>query len=126
MGAWSYQRLLEKSDLVVVASPVTVEDTQERLGLPGLESQRVIGVETKLQVAAVFKGDKEIKSIVLHHYRADGPSVPNGPNLVAFDPSKKRAFLIFLVREQDGRYAPASGQIDPAMFAVHALEGPLD
>jgi hypothetical protein len=128
MGSWSYQQLLDKSDLVVVATPTVTNDTQEERDLPGYTAIRAIGVETQFKVSVVLKGDKVIKDFVLHHYRAPQPgeSYPNGPNLLSFNPSKKRSFLIFLIREADGRYAPTCGQTDPGYFAVHALEGNLE
>ena len=125
MGSWSYQQLLDKSDLVVIATPTATSDTKEQMNLPGYLAMRAIGVETKFRVSTVLKGDKALKDFVLHHYRAPKPDeiYDNGPHLLSFDPSKKRSFLVFLVRESDGRYAPTSGQTDPAYFAVHALEG---
>lgn len=128
MRHWSYQELLDKSDLVVIAAPTVSADTKEQIDLPGYTAMRAIGVETQFKVSAVLKGDKALKNLVLHHYRAPKPDVSylNGPNLVSFDTSKKRSFLIFLVREADGRYAPTSGQTDPAHFAVHAIEGNLE
>lgn len=119
----SYQELLDKSDLVVIATPTSTNDTKERIGLPGLVAQPVVGVETKFEVSAVFKGDKALKDLVLHHYRADAITVSNGPNLVSFDPEKKRTFLLFLVRETDGRYAPAFGQLDPGFCGINVLGG---
>jgi hypothetical protein len=132
---WSYQQLLDKSDLVVIATPTATGDTKEHIALPGFEAQRVIGVETRFAVSAVLKGDKAIKDLVLHHYRSDVketprdiaagyvPSVPNGPTFVYFEPAKKREFLIFLVREADGRYAPAFGQVDPGVCGISMLGG---
>jgi hypothetical protein len=109
MESWSYQQLLDKSDLVVIATPSTTNDTKEHIDLPGFVEQPVIGVETKFRVSAVLKGDKALKDLVLHHYRANAVELINGPALVSFDPTKKRSFLIFLIREADGRYAPTSG-----------------
>lgn len=120
---WSYQELLDKSDLVVIATPMATNDTKEHIGLPGYSIQPVIGVETKFEVSAVLKGDKSLKDLVLHHYRADVIQVPNGPTLVSFAPAEKRTFLLFLVREADGRYGPAFGQVDPGLCGIHVLGG---
>ena len=118
---WSDSELVEKSDLVVIATPTATSDTKERVGLPGLDHQPVVGVETKFEVIAVRKGEKSVKSLILHHYRVDGFTVPNGPNLVSFDISKKQKFVLFLVREKDGRYAPTVGQVDPGVYGIRPV-----
>ena len=118
------EKLLDKSDVVVLATAATTNDTKEHLDLPGFAGQAVIGVETKFTVSAVLKGNKALKDIVLHHYRTpDGtniPKVPNGPSFVSFAPAGSptlisRAYILFLVREADGRYAPVVGQTDPGL-----------
>jgi len=119
---WPYQELLEKSDLVVLATPTVNNDTKEHIDLPGFVGEQVIGVETRFTVSAVFKGDKALKDFVFLHYRTIyGPNIshlPNGPTYVTFDPVAKariapRTFILFLRREADGRYAPVVGQTDP-------------
>jgi len=121
---WPYQELLDKSDLVVLATPAATNDTKEHIDLPGFEGEHVIGVETRFTISAVLKGDKALKDFVLHHYRTiDGTNIPhvvNGPSFVSFTPSEKSTFthqtyILFLVRESDGRYAPVVGQTDPGL-----------
>ena len=120
---WTYRELLDKADFVVIAMPTATGDSQERLqSLPGM-AQPVVGVETKFQVSAVLKGEKSTKEFVLHHYRCDRVRVPNGPTFITFDPAKKPPYLLFLVREADGRYAPVVGQIDSAMGGISELQG---
>jgi hypothetical protein len=125
---WSDQELFDQSDLVVIATPTTSADTKERVDLPGFPAQPVIGVETAFAVSAVVKGDKELKNVILHHYRANeersGP-VANEPILIAFKPEEKRKFLLFLKREADGRYAPTVGQVDPGFQGIAALGDPV-
>ena len=123
---WSDQELLDKSDLVVIATPTTSADTQERTDLPGFLAQHVIGVETGFAVSAVVKGDKELKNFVLHHYRADKGTVPNGPSFIAFKPEEKRTFLLFLKRGTDGRYAPTVGQVDPGFQGITEIVVPVN
>ena len=65
MGAWSYQQLLDKSDLVAIAVPVVTNDTKEEADLPGYTAIRAIAVETHFKVLAVLKGDKATKEFVL-------------------------------------------------------------
>lgn len=111
---WTYQELFDKSDLVVIATATDTKDTKEQLtNFQGFVGQPVIGVETKFEVDAVLKGNKGLKELIMHHYRADKLTVVNGPNFATFDPAKKQTFMLFLVRESDGRYASAVGQIDP-------------
>jgi hypothetical protein len=123
---WSFQELFDKSDLVVIATPTASDDTQEKTELPGLAAQRVIGVETKFKVSGVLKGEKPKKDLVLHHYKVDGGSIPNGPILVSFDLKKERTYLLFLVREEDDRYAPVVGQVDPGHQGINVLKGLAD
>jgi hypothetical protein len=83
----------------------------------------VYTVETKFAISAVLKGDKEMKEFILHHYLPGSPLsvVRDAISLGSFDPTKKRTFLLFLVRESDGRYAPTRGQTDPEM-GIKVLE----
>jgi hypothetical protein len=130
----SYREMLAKSDLVVIANPLNkTADTKERAVLPGIFQQdqggrqskiESVGVETVFSVLAVLKGNPEIKRFTLHHYREANPSGAlsiGGPTLVKFDPSDasvRSSYLMFLVREPDGRFAPVGGQTDPGMQAI--------
>ncbi len=120
IGFWPYQQLLAKSELVVLATPAGTHDTKERIQLPGFAGQPVIGVETRFTVSATLKGDQALKDFVLPHYRPDGMVVPNGPTFVSFAPGESpasipRTYILFLLREADGRYAPVVGQADPGL-----------
>ncbi len=136
MTVLSYKEMLEKSDLVVIATPKSkTTDTKEQAYLPNIMRQdkngnqgRVdsIGVETVFAVAAVLKGDKTIKRFTLHHYREAQTVVGelNGPLLVFFDPSdtsQRSSYLLLLVHEPDGRFAPTGGQTDPGNKAISRL-----
>lgn len=127
--AWSYQELLDKSDEVFIATPTATNDSPEHIDLPGLSGQKVIGVETRFAVSAVLKGNKAQKEFVLHHYRPgpDGMIVPNGPTFVSFAVSGNptlpaRSYILFLLREADGRYASVVGQVDPGL-GIRELTG---
>jgi hypothetical protein len=110
---WPDEELMEKADLVVIATPVRTRDIDEHLAsFSYFRDQPVIGVETTFAVSGVLKGDAKKKQIVLHHYRPDKMTVINGPGFVAFQLPTKRPYRLFLVREADGRYVPVAGQED--------------
>ncbi len=133
-----YHELFEKSKFIVIARPVTkTTDTSERTHYSDLAQVDAngtegpvpaIGVETAFEVLAVLKGNSEIKRFVLHHYR-DVPSPVHsigGASTVSFDPgdpNQPREFLLFLVREKDGRYVPYGGQTDPSGRSIMGLDG---
>lgn len=122
----SYKELLNRSDMVVIATPGRTRDTNEPcdLRLP----LKCTGVETVFDVSAVFKGDKDIRTFTLHHYRevnevnASGEPMGliNGPAFVHFE-AGAGSYLLFLVRESDARYAPTTGQMDLDIGAVGRL-----
>jgi hypothetical protein len=129
-----YQELLEHSDLVVIATPTTkTADTREQSSFPNIFQQddhgnrtkvMAIGVETAFRVESVLKGEKSVREFVLHHYREASKKVTiDGPFLVSFDPvdMKGRDWLLFLIREEDGRYAPTGGQTDPGFRSIRRL-----
>src|SRR5689334_4304386 len=106
MKSWSYQELYDQSDLVVIAKPISTQDTTEKATLPNIAPDvRVVGLSTEFDVSLVMKGDKSVKKTTLHHYRLADPKqlLINGPNLAAFDPRQPTRYLLFLQREADGR-----------------------
>jgi hypothetical protein len=114
--------MFDKADLVVIAKPVTTNDTSERTTLPG--DLQVTGVNTKFDVLLVLKGGK-LKDFVLHHYRLSNEreAILNGPVLVRFQATQGPPYLLFLSKEADGRYAPTTDQIDPGASSVIELHG---
>ncbi len=121
---WTYQEMLDKSDLVIIGKPTSTNDTSERITIPGISPElRAIGVNSEFAVRLVLKGNREVHKIVLHHYRLERIElIVNGPELVSFDTKNPSAFLLFLTKEPDGRYAPVTGQTDPGIFSVLKLE----
>jgi len=120
--------MFDKSDLVVIATVVSSKDTDERIRLPDYSpAVTVIGVITEFQTSIILKGMKDIKKFQLHHYRYrsedDESAVANTPELVKIKPGMRQGFLLFLVKELDGKYAPATGQTDPAILSVLELMG---
>jgi hypothetical protein len=134
---WSYEDLFAKSDFVVIASPLTrPRDTNERMTLQNITPPvPVIGVNTEFKTLLVLKGSKR-QRFVLHHYRESRNRDPNkiilgGPDLLDFEGPKdssrsvfsSKRYLLFLVREADGRFAPVSGQQDPRGISVQEVGG---
>ena len=67
---WSYQQLLDKSDLVVIATPTATGDTKEHIALPGFEGQRVAWCRDKVcRCPRCSKVTRQHKDLALHHYR---------------------------------------------------------
>ena len=141
MRSISYSELFKKADRIVIAKPITKSaHTNERGYFDDLVSVDqsgketpvpAAGVETTFEVLEVVKGPEAPKRFVLHHYRdATPPSAGlsvDGPFTVSFDPTdptRRRDFLLFLVREKDGRYAPYGGQTDPSDRSIFALDAP--
>ena len=111
---WSEQELHATADLIVIARPIQIHDTDEKAVV--LKTIRVVGLSTECKVVEVLKGDKSLKTFVLHHYRPahiEDLAVMDGPSLLIFDPKQTTTYKMYLRREADGRYAPVSGQTDP-------------
>ena len=117
---WPYDKLTNQADLIVIATPVAVRDTDEETSIPDIRLNNTdpipaIGMETSFEVLAVLKGNKNLKKAVLYHLREKNPPAANGPGLVSFDPQKKLRYLLFLKQEKDGRYSSVAGQTDPEL-----------
>jgi len=127
---WNYQKLYDEADLVIIAKPISTKDTAEKTTIPNIAPAiPVVGLSTEFKISVVMKGDKSLKNVTLHHYRLTDPKKSplafDGPALVSFDcgPKQRVQFLMFLRLEKDGRYAPVSGQTDPALDAILKLDG---
>jgi hypothetical protein len=123
LRSWPYTELMKAADLVVIATPVATTATGRLEELPNIlegdasrnaSTVKAERLETELDVTVTLKGNAAAK-IVLHHTREHpvGKLQLDGPGYVSFDPKDKRQYLMFLVREPDGRYAAVSGQTDP-------------
>jgi hypothetical protein len=121
----SFQERLDKSDLIVVAKPISTQEKAEQAVSPDFAPGTVVGLSTEFEVSLVVKGDKSLKRIVLHHYKFAKPEYEDpvdGLGLVSFDPAKKKSYLLFLKKEADGRFAPINGQLDPDLCGVRPAE----
>jgi hypothetical protein len=118
--------MYDKADLVVIAYGVSTRDTAERTTLSDLEPHvPVIGVVSEFKTSLVLKGPRDARTFQLHHYRFASPHdqlAANSPDLVRLSEAHL-PFLMFLVKEPDGRYAPVTGQTDPALHSVVELKG---
>jgi hypothetical protein len=125
-AAWTYQQMYDKADLVVIAYGVSTKDTTERTTLNDLEPcVPVIGVVSEFKTSLVLKGPQAPGTFQLHHYRfasAHDHLAANSPDLLRLSEAHL-PFLMFLVKEADGRYAPVTGQTDPASHSVIELKG---
>jgi len=123
---WTYQELFDKADLVVVATVIATKDTEERTTLKDITpAVAVIGVVTEFETRLVLKGCSGVTTFRLHHYRVasgDERMWVNGPALIRIAGSSE-PFLLFLIKERNGMYAPVSGQTDPASLSVLTLGG---
>jgi hypothetical protein len=124
--AWTYQQMWDKADLVVIAYGVSTRDTAERTTLNDLEPHvPVIDVVSEFKTSLVLKGKRDTGTFQLHHYRfasAHDQLAANSPDLVRLSKTHL-PFLMFLVKEPDGRYAPVTGQTDPASHSVIEIKG---
>lgn len=126
INAQTFRELEKMSDTIVVAKPVANRDTEERTDLRGIAPGiQVIGLSSEFEVSMVVKGDANLKSVVVHHYRLADPNqrMMNAPMLASFDPKSTNRYLVFLHREADGRYAPFE-QVDPAWTSFMEVSGP--
>lgn len=123
---WDYASLKDKADLVIIARPIAVQETNEVAQLPGTHKEiKAIGVKTTFSVSAVLKGKLSQEKIILHHYKLqeDPHIVLNSaekPLFVKFDVPKedqypKYEYLLFLVTDKDGKVVPVSGQFNAAI-----------
>ena len=137
IGGLSFQQMFEKADLVVIATVRKTKDTSERKKLINVDvdaghtlpsdqfQDEVIGVETEFAVRLTLKGSKDVKKLLLHHCRLSIEENRWGygaPNLLEIPPQGHPTFLMFLVKEKDDRYAPVTGQFDPAVLSVLQLQ----
>jgi len=132
---WSLQEIFDKADLVVVATFLSTQDTQERSTLQDVDpALKVIGLTSEFKVEVVFKGPKNLGTLRLHHYKFQDENDarrPNGPLLIRLPTPPQNgihyaghgAFLMFLLKETDGSYAPVTGQTDPALSVLSVAAG---
>jgi hypothetical protein len=118
--------MFDKADFVVVAGILSTKVSSERNALKDIKpSVNVIGVITDLKSRLILKGSNDVETFQLHHYKfqsEDDKLAANSPDLIDFS-GQHQTFLLFLVKESDGKYAPVTGQTDPASLSVLELQG---
>ena len=119
----SFEELDRRSDIIIVAKPVSTKDTDEQTNLLHISPDiHVVGLSSEFEVGLVLKGDNSLKTLVVHHYRLADHPMWNEFSLVSFNPKESANYLLFLQREPDGRYAPFD-QVDPAETSILKLSG---
>ena len=106
--------------------------TDERSSLPETDIAG-IGVTGEFETNFVLKGPQSVKNIRLHYYKfqdEDDAFRAYPPQLIRIVPPVTRdgkhyggggEYLLFVTKEADGRYAPVTGQRDPALSSVLEL-----
>jgi len=126
LPSYSYEDMFKQSDLVVIARPVTSRDTGERqLDRHVNPPVPVVSVTTECDALYVLKGPKREK-FKLHHFRdLTDPKrvVVGGPTGISFDLHKNKRYLMFLVREPNGSFAPFAGQTDVVDISIQEIVG---
>lgn len=122
LPSFTYEEMFARSDLVVIARPYRSRDTGKRtLDRNVNPAVHVAEVITDCQSFYILKGPK-LKEFKLHHYRdLTDPKVAviGGPTGISFN--AHRRYLMFLVREADGRFAPFAGQTDVVDISVQEI-----
>jgi hypothetical protein len=120
--AWEDQEVFDKADFVAIAQASATKDTEER---STILTHNVIGVVTEFKTQLIIKGERTTKTVQLHHYRfankSDAKTIANGPDLIEIPTDKHPTYLLFLIKEVDGRYGPVTDQTDPAAKSVLRL-----
>ena len=139
----SYEELYSKADVVMVVHALSTRMSKSDDGIVPLPNKNddLEPIFTRFRKLAVLKGQLEAKEFELchHRYKAtdDARTIANGPMLVNFptyaynkgDEWKEwmgpgnNDFIVFLVRDSDGRLDFVTGQYDPAL-SVRRLTAP--
>jgi len=115
----SYQERTDKADLVVIAKPLETRKTGAKRVFDGIH---VFEALTEFELRVVFKGDNQLRKIVLRHFiLPSGQTLISPPMLPAFDEKNPKSFVLFLKKDADGKYTPVFGQEDPMGIAIVEL-----
>jgi hypothetical protein len=71
IDARPFEEMEKTADIIVVAKPVSTEDTDEQTNLSSFKPPvPVVGLSSEFEVSLVLKGDNSLKKLVVHHYRS--------------------------------------------------------
>ena len=123
--SWTGADLQKTSDLIVIGTPIAVKKLEEHSALG--YGTTFLGIETTFKVCQVLKGHPTGDKIVLHHYAypmaiGSTGSLANGPHFISFEANSTKKYKLYLVKEESGRCAPVSGQVDPC-YSVQTVPG---
>lgn len=123
---WSSKELIEKADLIVIATPIAKSQaTGKSMILEGVKpDMEVIEMKTNFEIKGTLKGKLKVKNFTLtHYYYKNPPKIYRGcPALRKYKTDEfYREYLMFLKSgEENGIYTPMSGQKDPN-YAIRLL-----
>lgn len=119
--AWTYQAMYDEAELVVIAKPVSVSQSNEFVLLPNFSPRtNVYEVQALFSIGVVLKGTNTTLSLQLRYFKLADPHqfALAGPAFVQFDPAQRHSYLMFLRSDQNGSYSPVTGQPDAAVAII--------
>jgi hypothetical protein len=134
LDSWPYDKLMKKSDLVVIAKAIKTEVCADKY-LAHSWTREFAGQNTTFEVIHTLKGKADRKQIKVLHFSwgdlkqgvdpksLDAFIIIAGPLFVAFRTDNSPEYLLYLKALKDGRYEPISGKIDPKL-AIRVLSEP--
>ena len=116
---WTFEELLSKADVVVIAECVRTDDTGRRRPHPELTPALAVReLETTFQVSALLKEAESSAlepELHLRHYQYAAEvlerGLVNGGSWLRLEPG--HSYLLFLQTARDGFYEPLSGHTFP-------------
>lgn len=137
---WSYDRLFDEADLIVIASAHKTDDSDD-VSPGGPWKKHLVGQRTTFSVIKTLKGRHEHNTMTVLHFRLKkGVAINDGPLLVSFRTKgvtiqgsgavkyqaalSKPQYLLFLKRNMRDVVVPVSGQIN-AESSVKEIYQPL-
>lgn len=135
---WPYDRLFASSELVVIATAISNEESPDRSNDNPWKVE-LLGVNTKFEVESVIKGKIGDRLTVRHFKVPKGVLLEDGPLHTAFRTGSQaiklehtkilRAqpeYLLFLKATSDDRYELVSGSVDSELAVREMQTGSPD